>query len=228
MKVLHVTDDLSLVGGVQRYLATLRQILPRHGVECSLWAPRPGPLRGAVSRWFGGRYTTRLATLIDRERPDVVHAHNLWMRLSPFSLQAARDAGLPVVVTVHDYAWICPRKWMITEHDLPCERGFAARCAVSDCRGSREGRRWLPYNALRWLKTLLHRRVVVRRADRFISPSRHLASWVERSLGVSGVLHIPNFSAAPPDDHVRPVEHARTLLFAGRLSREKGVDVLLR
>jgi len=160
--------------------------------------------------------------------PDVVHAHNLWMRLSPLPLQAAREAGIPVIMTVHDYNWICPRKWMITEEDLPCETGFGRRCALSGCRGSREGGRWMPYNALRWLKTSFHRGMLIEWVDRFVTPSQHLGRWMENSLGVKGVVHIPNFAEAPRAGNARSVEHPETLVFAGRLSREKGVDVLLR
>jgi glycosyltransferase involved in cell wall biosynthesis len=228
VKVLHITDDLALMGGVQRYLSSVRAILPAQGVECRLWAPLPGPLRGAASRWVGRRYRDRLGELIAEDRPDVVHAHNLWMRLSPLPLQAARAAGVPVVMTVHDYAWICPRKWMITEKDLPCETGFGRRCIASGCRGSREGLRWMPYNALRWLKTAWQRTMLVDAVDRFISPSRHLAGWMERSLGVEGAVHIPNFAPAPKLGGPGPVTSPCTLLFSGRLSREKGVDVLLR
>jgi glycosyltransferase involved in cell wall biosynthesis len=227
VKVLHVTDDLSLLGGVQRYLETLGEALPEHGVESRLWSPRPGALGGAASRWYGRRFRRRLGHLIAEEHPDLVHAHNLWMRLSPLPLAAAAEAGVPVVMTAHDYAWICPRKWMITADDRPCVVGFGARCAVAGCRGSKEGAVWVPYNALRWLKTGWQRRMLVRWVDRFISPSRHLAGWMERSLGVAPVLHIPNF-ALPPGTGVRvAVDRPSSLLFAGRLSREKGVELLL-
>ncbi len=228
MRVLHLTDDVTLLGGVQSYLATLQTILPKYGIEFEVWAPPAGPMRGALSRWYGRRYRRQVAELIVGLRPDVIHAHNLWMRLSPLPLQAAKQAGVPVMMTVHDYNWVCPRKWMITENDLPCETGFAGRCAVSDCRGSHEGRRWIAYNALRWVKTSWQRGMLIEWVDRFVSPSNHLARWMERSLGVADVLHIPNFAVAPRDGTVRPVEHPETLVFAGRLSREKGVDVLLR
>jgi glycosyltransferase involved in cell wall biosynthesis len=166
--------------------------------------------------------------LLFEYQPDLVHAHNLWMRLSPAPLEAPHELGVPVVMTVHDYAWVCPRKWMITADDLPCDLGFGPRCAVSRCRGSREGALWMPYNALRWAKTSWHRRMLIRWVDRFISPSLHLARWMERSLGVGGVAHIANFAPSVGSASVSGVSNPRTLGFAGRLSREKGIDVLLR
>lgn len=228
MKILHLTDDLGLLGGVQRYLEMLQTILPAQGVDSRVWAPQPGPMGDLGSRWYGRGSRAEVQAVIWEERPDVVHAHNLWMRLSPAPLAAAREAGVPVLVTAHDYSWVCPRKWMITGQDRPCELGFGRRCALSGCRGSHEGRAWLPYNALRWLKTAGHRAMARRWVDRFISPSRHLADWLSRSLGVDGVAHVPNFAPAPRRGAPAPVTNPYTLVFAGRLSREKGVDVLLR
>lgn len=228
MKVLHLTDDLALMGGVQRYLGALQKILPKEDIECSVWAPPPGPMHGMASRWYGRTYRGKVRALIRDQRPDVVHAHNLWMRLSPAPLQAVREAGIPVVMTVHDYNWVCPRKWMITEKDQPCETGFGGRCALSRCRGSHEGLGWLPYNALRWVKTGWHRTMLTTLVDRFVSPSQHLAQWMEQSLGIEKVLHIPNFAPEPKAGCARPVENPNELVFAGRLSREKGLDVLLR
>jgi glycosyltransferase involved in cell wall biosynthesis len=228
VRVLHLTDDTGLLGGVQRYLEQVTELLDGGGVECRVWAPSPGPLQGVVSRWYGRRYRLKTLELIDRHQPDVVHLHNLWMRLSPAPLAAARQAGVPTVVTAHDYGWICPRKWMITGRDRPCDLGFGGRCALSMCRGSREGLAWIPYSTLRWLKTGWHRTLVRRWADGFISPSRHLADWLEKSLGVAGVAHVPNFAPAPGRGGPTPVENPDSLVFSGRLSREKGVDVLLR
>jgi glycosyltransferase involved in cell wall biosynthesis len=228
VKVLHLTDDLGLLGGVQRYLENLRTILPEQGVECLVWAPEPRPLGDMASRWYGRRSRAEVREMIRRERPDAVHAHNVWMRLSPAPLAAAREAGVPVLVTAHDYGWVCPRKWMITGRGHPCELGFGGRCALSGCRGSREGPAWLPYNALRWFKTAAHRAMARRWVDRFISPSQHLAGWLVRSLRVDDVAHVPNFAVAPRRGTPGPVVNPQNLVFAGRLSREKGVDVLLR
>lgn len=44
--------------------------------------------------------------LLDVFKPDVVHAHNLYTHLSPSPLAAAKERGIPVVMTVHDYALV--------------------------------------------------------------------------------------------------------------------------
>lgn len=47
---------------------------------------------------------TRL--IIKSFKPDVIHAHNLYTHLSPSVLRAAREEGVPVVLTAHDYGYI--------------------------------------------------------------------------------------------------------------------------
>lgn len=147
--------------------------------------------------------------------------------MSPTPLRAARIEGIPVVMTVHDYHLVCPRKWMITADWAPCERGFGWGCLLSGCRSAREGRCWLPYNDLRWLKVWFHRRMLRAWVDRFVAPSEHLATWLRTNLGVDNVVHIPNFTEAP-DQAISADERGRVLLYVGRLSREKGVQILLR
>ena len=52
---------------------------------------------GAATR--GGPSRSRLAEF----RPDVVHVHNTFPLVSPSVLYACRDAGVPVVATLHNY-----------------------------------------------------------------------------------------------------------------------------
>jgi len=228
MKVLHLTDDLQGMSGVRSYLIQLREHLRPRGIECELSTQEPGGrLAGVLSRWFSLRHRRTLADRIHTDRPDIVHAHNLWMRLSPAPLLTARRAGIPVVMTVHDYHLVCPRKWMITTADLPCETGFGPRCLVSNCRGRPEGWASLPYNDLRWLKIGGHRRMLSAWVDLFISPSEHLASWLASNMDVNDLVTVPNFTAAPEQPPGPPLGAPPSILFAGRLSREKGVHVLL-
>ena len=229
MRVLHLTDDVTGMSGVRSYLLQLGDALAPLGVECELFTPRRsgGPVRDHVTRWAGRGYARELAERIHSDRPDVVHAHNLWMRLSPLPLRAARGAGLPVAMTVHDYHLVCPRKWMITPDGAPCATGFGPRCLGLDCFAGRRGWAWRPYNAMRWLKVAVHRGMLRSWVDLFIAPSEHLAGWLRRSLRAARVVRLANFASEPAGAREPSRNHDR-LLFAGRLGPEKGVDILLR
>jgi glycosyltransferase involved in cell wall biosynthesis len=84
-----------------------------------------------------------------------------------------------------------------------------------------------PAHALSWLPT----RHLYRNADAVVTYGRHVSAYVERYRGARGnVFEAPQAVSAPQfGAAVAPAElgHGFVLLFAGRLEREKGVEVLL-
>jgi hypothetical protein len=50
----------------------------------------------------------RFASLLDAERPDLVHVHNTFMVISPSIYSACSERGIPVVKTLHNFRWLCP------------------------------------------------------------------------------------------------------------------------
>jgi glycosyltransferase involved in cell wall biosynthesis len=68
------------------------------------------PARAAVPLrvpWNGAVRAELLAVLRAR-RPDVVHVHNTFPLLSPSVVTACTDAGVPLVATLHNYTMVCP------------------------------------------------------------------------------------------------------------------------
>ncbi len=84
--------------------------------------------RGFRSTWDDPRFDAPIGTLIDAFRPDVLHlAHpDGWGRRPA---EVARERGVPVVVTLHDYKWICGRGQMVRPPGLSCRRVEESRCA---------------------------------------------------------------------------------------------------
>jgi glycosyltransferase involved in cell wall biosynthesis len=228
-RLLQITDSFGYTGGIRSYIKHASDLLADRGWEVEIYSPAGpgGGLRSHFTRWAGWRYLAEVREAVDRFRPHLLHAHSLSLRLSPLPLRAAVEHGIPVVMTVHDFNHICPRKWMVRADGRPCPWGFGCHCLLLDCPSTRSGLAWAPYHGLRWLKTALHRRMLRAWVDTFISPSAILGQWMESSLGAENVATVPNF-VHPPDDGNQPQGRRSGLLYVGRLSREKGVDVLLR
>jgi glycosyltransferase involved in cell wall biosynthesis len=228
-RLLHITDSFEYTGGIRSYIKQVSDLLARRGWEVETFSP-PGPggdLRSHFSRWAGWRHLAEVRETVDRFRPDLLHAHSLSLRLSPLPLRAARERRIPVLMTVHDFNHVCPRKWMIRPDGETCDDGFGLHCLVRNCPGSRSGLAWLPYNGLRWLKTALHRRMLRAWVDRFITPSSVLGHWMASSLPTDRVTTVPNF-VHPPEGPSGTEGERAGLLFVGRLSKEKGVDQLIK
>jgi glycosyltransferase involved in cell wall biosynthesis len=144
--------------------------------------------------------------LIDRFRPQVVHAHKLYPQLSSAPVVAAERAKLPIVQTLHDYEFLAA-SWM--NH----------RGGWIDRDESRHS-----FRALNTAAYPLRRRLHAPRVDAWIANSRYVAARYE-ARGIASTV-LPAF--------VEPVAHSlpgfsdrRGAVFVGRLSAEKGVpDVL--
>src|SRR5262249_17892080 len=65
-------------------------------------------LRRAANVLYSRPARDRFAALLREARPDLVHLHNIAHQLSPSILDAAREAGVPVVQSLHDYKLTCP------------------------------------------------------------------------------------------------------------------------
>lgn len=62
----------------------------------------------AAATVWSSRSRLEFKQLLAREKPDVVHVHNTFMMISPSIYSAAREAGVPVVQTLHNFRFLCP------------------------------------------------------------------------------------------------------------------------
>ncbi|MBI3978825.1 MAG: glycosyltransferase [Chloroflexi bacterium] len=182
-------------------------------------------LRALRDVLFNAQAYQNLQRLIRDCRPDVLHVHNLHHQLSPSILYAARAAGVPVVMTVHDYRLICANGYLY--HDGLCERCVPNRFhhpILQRCiRGSRQaGVLGALANAYHWASGVWRRTV-----DLFLSPSRFLrARLVAAGIPADRIAVLPNGVAAA--DRPAPPRIGGEVLYAGAITRQKGVPTLLR
>ncbi|MFC0534075.1 glycosyltransferase [Phytohabitans kaempferiae] len=251
MRVLHVNKFLYRRGGAEGYLFDLAALQRARGDEVAYFGmahpdndspqryghffppyvqlepPPPGLAKraAAVGRMLYSPVSRRgLAKVIADFRPDVVHAHNVYHQLSPSVLRAAADAGVPCVLTMHDYKLACP-SYQLLAGDAVCDAcvtGGPWRAARTRCKDGSLGR-----SAVLAAETWLHRATGAYGPVRaFVSPSRFLAG-VMRDAGVYPdrlrvLSHFVDGAVIAPK--AGPGEG---VVFAGRLVPEKGVDTLV-
>jgi len=167
-----------------------------------------------------------MARLIADFRPDVIHAFAIYGRLTPAILDAARAAGVPVVLSCNDYKHICPN-YKLFHHGRLCEdcKGGRFHSALRNrcCHDS------LAVSAVSMIEAYVHDRLDLWRknVDCFLFASRFMAAKTEEFWGEGRVamdfLRNPFDAAA----HHVPVQAGAYMLYFGRLIDEKGVDVLI-
>lgn len=82
------------------------ELFQRESDEIAGWGTARKAALPARTVW-NGSVRRDLARRLARLQPDVVHVHNTFPLLSPSVLHAARDAGIPVVATIHNYKLLC-------------------------------------------------------------------------------------------------------------------------
>lgn len=164
MKILFATMQYGhgYAQGTERYLSILAGGLRSRGHEAVFLAGDPehrapaAPLGREVQRaprvlaypsrgWMsiGGLPAGSLRALLNDVRPDVVHVANP-AHIGVGLLGAAHDLGLPTVVTIMDYWWICPKQTLwhrsgeICDAKVPWTECF--RCIAADRSGSLRAR----------------------------------------------------------------------------------------
>jgi glycosyltransferase involved in cell wall biosynthesis len=171
--------------------------------------------------WSRQTHRDLRAMLRDR-RPDVVHVHNTFPLLSSSVLYACRDAGIPVVATVHNYKLACASGDFFRDgavcHD--CARGLPVAAAVRGCyRDSRVATApvVLAMTAHRpaW-KSLVSAYVFISAAQRDL-----LAG-----LGLAPDRVFVRHNLIPGRDR-HEVARAPAVVYAGRLDEAKGLRLLM-
>lgn len=109
-RVLVLHNRYRQIGGEERYVAQLHGLLEREAAGAVLLERSSADSNGLTAAGAlvrGGVDPSEVAELVQRERIDVVHAHNIWPLFGWRGLQAAREAGAAVVLHLHNYRLFC-------------------------------------------------------------------------------------------------------------------------
>ena len=91
------------------------------------------PLRRDYRTFYDNPWiSAEMARLMDSLAPDLIHIHCI-QEIGAGILQAARDRRLPIILSVHDFWWICDRQFMIRADQRYCGQNPVQIKACSGC-----------------------------------------------------------------------------------------------
>jgi glycosyltransferase involved in cell wall biosynthesis len=250
MRILHVNKFLYRRGGAEAYMLDVAELQARDGHQVALFGMRhpdnpplpfadafppfielepppkglPGKLAAAARMLHSASSRRGIEEVVRAFRPDVVHLHNVYHQLSPSVLRPPRALGIPMVMTLHDYKLICP-SYLLLDHGKVCEACLDGHFRHAAARRCKDGS--LAASALLAVEATVHRATNAYDPVRvFICPSRFLAGRMTRAGVYPERLRVlGNFVAARAvAPKARP---GGGVVYVGRLSHEKGVDVLV-
>lgn len=181
-----------------------------------------GKLKTAINFIHNSEACQKFNDLLLREKPDIVHFHNIYHQLTPSIIGVAKRFGCKTVLTAHDYKIVCPSYTMLRDGHVcdACLKGSVFNAFRYRCQEGSAGKSLLLSLEALWQDLARN----YHKLDAIISPSAFLREQVIRKITDVPVEVIVNGI-----DDTQPIGDIRDdgyFLFIGRLSREKGVATL--
>ena len=231
MNVLVVHNRYREPGGEDRVVDLESRLLTRHGhtvvkhVEDNSRIDGLAPASLALKTFWNRDVYRRVRSLIVRERVELLHVHNTLPLASPAVFYAAAAEGIPAVHTLHNYRLLCPNA-VCYRDSSPCIECVGRRAALPALRhacyrdsmaatATIAAMLWVHKAAGTWQKHV----------DAFIAPSAFARKmFVDGGFPAERIFVKPHF--VDPDTGIG-TGSGKYAVFVGRLSREKGIAVLL-
>lgn len=180
----------------------------------------------SIPRFFVNKDAVRkLDELLEQEKPDIAHLHNIFNGLSLSILPVFAKHKVPVVITVHDPRFICPSAYFNLKGKKcdDCKKGLYTNCMAQNCMDSR---------AISIMSSLemIHKEFFFN-YDKYISRyiflnQNYMDMFAQRHeyFRKKGDI-LFNFIPMPPKAEAKRGDY---MLFFGRMTPEKGILTLLR
>lgn len=242
MKVLLINQSHKRNGGANTVYLNTGRILAEHGHEVVYFAQKASDNEETKwSQFFYDGPTTRfqlmrcdynnrnaskqLESLLNTVHPDIAHIHELG-NISSSIYSVLKRHNVPIIQTVHDYHFVCPVSHFLDKDGKSCELckdGRYIRCAYRKCSKGR------------LLESIY--------ATALFYRNRHHANPVK---SFNGMIYVSNFSREKNLEHYPALAGVKNTviynsaisqtpsynngdyyLYFGRLSWEKGVNILI-
>jgi glycosyltransferase involved in cell wall biosynthesis len=231
MRILSIHSRYQIRGGEEEVYEAEINLLREKGhlvdvyEECNERIAKFNKLHLAIKTIWSEEAYQIISDRLREESYDVVHVQNFFPLISPSVYYAAKDKGVPVVQTLHNYRLLCPnalffRNGSICEDclgkaiPLPglwhgCYRGSRAASGATVAMVS-------IHRALQTWSKLVDKYIVLTEFAR--------QKFIQGGLPPDKIVVKPNFVACDPQVGLGKGGY---FLYVGRLSVEKGLDVLL-
>lgn len=256
MRIVIINKYFYLDGGPERYLFNLKDYLESQGHDVIPFAmayernlespfsdyfvkPAGGGRETKLDKLEGGIKTKlkiaarsiysldakrALEKLIIDTKPDVIYCLNIVNHLSPSIISAAHKHNVPVVMRLSDYYLVCPSYLFLRGGKVctDCERGYYNALQHKCIYGS------LPATLCRVAGMYIHKLMrIYKGVGGFVTTTQFMKDKLIRAGFQDRKIHcIPTFVNA---SRWAPIyDNKGYILYFGRLTPEKGVEVLLK
>lgn len=172
-----------------------------------------------------------IKNIIKKEKPDIAHFHNIWYLISPSAYYACKEMGIPVIQTLHNFRMFCCNGLLLRDNKV-CE----------ECIDGKNNKLIFIKNAIKYgcyrnskvyslpiaITQYFHsvKKTWIESVDMYIVLTEFSKKkFVEFGIPGEKIYIKPNFLPNAPEPNFSFGDYA---IFVGRLSKEKGVDLLIK
>ena len=232
MRILAIHNHYQQPGGEDQIFATETMLLESKGHEVIRYTldndqiSNFNPLHLAKNTLWNSKVYRDLRVIIQQKKPQIAHFHNTFPLISPSAYYAAKEEGVAVVQTLHNYRLLCPNALFFRDGKI-CEDclgkpihipGVIHACYRHSRSASAMVAATTNFHSLlgTWTKAV----------DRFIVISQFaMNKFIQGGLPAEKLSLKRNFLYPAPNIGEGRGGYA---VYVGRLSIEKGLDVLLK
>jgi len=164
---------------------------------------------------------------IDKFNPDVVYIHNTWFKASTGIYKEIKSKNIPIVVKLHNFRFNCTKSFMSKKH---VESGITCNA----CGYVSNNRIFNKYFANSYLKSFLvnyygkkYFKILINSNFKILVLTVFQKEFLS-NLGFdrNRIFILPNYLNAKTKNKLTNIKE-NNIIYAGRISKEKGVDELI-
>jgi len=255
MKILQINKFFFLKGGSERYFFDLSELLTNKGHQVIVWSTKHPQNFSFPSQELFASYNDfsekeslfkklfkakrifwnkeagkKLEKIIKIEKPDIAHLHNISTHFSPSIIFVLKKYNIPIVMTLHDYKLFCPNYKFFSNgevcYDCLKNKNYNS-CLSKKCIKNSRIQSWGGYLEARFQNDFLK---IADKIDVFLSPSLFMKrKAIEWGIDKEKIIHLPNFIEKDFGKGITALDKKLPyFLYFGRLSHEKGVELLIK
>lgn len=234
-KVLIVHNYYKIPGGEDTVVANEKQMLESHGHEVTLYSRNNSELKELsvfqklmlpVNTIFNFKTYRDIKKIIRDKHIEIVHVHNTLNLISPSVYYAAISCKVPVVQTIHNFRLLCPGAIFYRDGHI-CEDCIkkGLRCSIKhNCYRNSKIQTLACVVSMKFHRmTGIYGKINYICLTEFNKEKLLLLKQIKKEK----VFIKPNFTRNP--GNIIPAnKRENRIIFAGRLDKLKGVDILFK